>query len=108
MREYLDDRLSRHTVFRVVVSIHRQHQVSIASLYVHQSPCGRFQLDDKGYIQLLTYEFDEIDVITHSLTIGIEEGIRPEIPRILIDQRMLIVEDSRTIVGLCVHRRQHQ
>jgi hypothetical protein len=47
-------------------------------------------------------QFDEVDVVTHRLAIGSQKGIRPKVPRVLIDQRMLWGKSSDAIFLLTV------
>ena len=58
---------------------------------------GGFQLDDIGDVEFFEDQFQEVDVIAVGFTVLIQEHVGPQIPRILIDQRML-----RRVGSYCV------
>ena len=86
----------------MVVGSHCQHEVCFTVLHILQGCLSRLQADNIGNTQLIADEFYQVDVIAHGLSLGIKEGIGPQIPGILIDQRMLSVEYPRAVIVLCV------
>ena len=85
----------------MVVGSHCQHEVCFTVLHILQGSLCRLQADNIGNTQLIADEFYQVDVIARGLS-GIKEGIGPQIPGILIDQRMLSVEYPRAVIVLCV------
>ena len=102
--ENLDDRLSVLRVVVVEVGVHAAHQVGTASLQVVQSVLGRFQLDFVGNVQLPEDKAQQVNVVAHRLARVVEEGVGPQVPGILVDQRLFLGIGAVVIVTCSVGR----
>ena len=85
------------------VGIHAQHEVRLAALQVCLGVESGLQLDDVGDVELLEDELQEVDVIAVGLAVLIQEHVGPQVPGILIDQRVRRGEGPGA-VGLCLYR----
>ena len=88
VRKQLHDVLAVETVLTGVFRIHTQHQVALPVLQVSLCLQGGFQFDDIGDVELLEDQFQEVDVIAVGFTVLVQEHVGPQVPGILIDQRM--------------------
>ena len=88
MRKQLHDVLAVETVLTGVFRIHTQHQVALPVLQVCLGLQGGLQFDDIGDVEFLEDQFQEVDVIAVGLAVLIQEHVGPQVPGILIDQRM--------------------
>ena len=92
--EQLHHRFAVFGKFIVEFGIHAEHQVRLAALQVAQGIAGRLQLDGIGDVEFSEDEFQQVDVESYRLSFLVEVGIRPEVPGILIDERVLLGKDS--------------
>ena len=92
--EYLDDTFAILCIFVMEICVHTAHQVSASCLEVVQRILCRFQFDFVGDVQLFEDEFQQVYIITCRLTNVIDKRIRPQIPSILINQRVLFIIDT--------------
>ena len=88
VRKQLHDVLAVETVLTGVFRIHSQHQVALPVLQVCLGLQGGLQFDDIGDVEFLEDQFQEVDVIAVGLAVLIQEHVGPQVPGILIDQRM--------------------
>ena len=104
MREDLDDRLAILSVFVMEVSIHTAHQVSMAAFQVVEGFLCRLQLDDIWDVKLLKQHPKQVNVVANRLAILVEEGVRPQIPRVFINQWVFFGKMYAVVILLCRNR----
>ena len=108
MGKQVNDRFSIITVLMVEVGFHTEDQVRLVVFQVPEGVQRRLQLDDIGNVKPLEHHLQKVDVIAVGFTVLVQEGVGPQVPGILIDQRALYGEDHRAVVlCLCRHRCQH-
>ena len=90
MGEQLHHLLTVATVVFVERMGQAQHQVRPSGLHILQGLRGRFQLDDIGNLQVFKQLLQHVDIESFRLAMLIQEDIRPKIPRIFIDERILL------------------
>ena len=98
--EYLDDRLAVMAVIVVKMGIHTTHQVGMSASQVVEGILRRLQLDDVRYVELLTQHLEQVDVVTHRLAVLVQESIGPEVPCILVNQRMFLCKCAYGVSAL--------
>ena len=92
----------------VEVCFHAKDQVRFPFFQVVESIQGGLKLDDIGNVETLEHHLQQVDVIAIGFSILIEEGVRPKIPRIFVNQGPLNREHSCTVfLCVCCHRRHH-
>ena len=98
--EEVQDRRAVGAELVVEFGVHTHHQVRLAVPQVCQGLAGGFELDDEGYVEPLADEPEQVDVIAHRLAVGIEEGVWPQVPGVLIDQRVFGGEGGGAVGGI--------
>ena len=72
----------------------------MAFLQVFQGLAGGLELDHVGNVKPLADQFQQVDVVTHRLSVLVEERIGPQVPRILVDERAFRAEADDAVGGI--------
>ena len=88
----------------VEISFHAHDEIRFAFFQVFESIQSGLEFDDIGDVEPLEDHLQQINVITIGLAVLIQEGIRPQVPRILVDERVFYRVYCRGVV-LCLCRR---
>jgi hypothetical protein len=98
MGEQLEYGLAVSGIVVVEMGIHTAHQVCLSCLQVIECLGGGFQFDDIGNVEFLEDKFEQVDVIAYGFTVLVQKGIGPQVPRILVDKGMLVIEYLYAVV----------
>ena len=99
--EQVDDGSAIEGKLVVEVGIHAQHEVRPALLQVAQGFVGGFQVYGERNVEPLENHGQQVDVVAYGLSLLVQEGVWPKIPRVFIDERVPFVKfQIGIVVGL--------
>ncbi len=99
--------LTIETILVVITHGQSQGQVALATFQVVEGLLCRLQFDDVGNVESIHHQPYQVNIISLWFSVVVEERVRPQIPYVLIYQRMslcvlTVVRLRRgSIVGLC-------
>ena len=67
-----------------------QGQVALAAFQVVEGLLCRFQLDDVGNVESIHHQSYQVYIISLRFTVIVEERVGPQVPYVLIYQRMIL------------------
>ena len=104
VRENLDDGLSILSVVVMEMSVHAARHIGMSGLQVVQCLRGRTELNHVRDAELLEDEFQQVDIIAFRLAVPVEVDVRPQIPCIFINQRMILGKGLVALAFVCTKR----
>ena len=117
MGEELNDGLAVAGVIARKTGIHTEHEVGLVLPQVGLGLESGLEPHDVGDVELLENHLQKVDVIAVGLAVLVEEHIRPEVPRIFVDEGSGLVIYHRGVLAVsgrsrgccaCQHQECHQ
>ena len=90
LREQGDGVVAVESVLVVEAYGQTQHEVRLPVSQILESLLLRAQLDDIGDVEFFHDQTDQVDVEAVGLAVVVKEGVWPQVPRVLIHQRILL------------------
>ena len=78
-----------------------QGQVALTAFQIVEGLLCRLQFDDVGNVESIHHQPYQVNIISLWFAVVVEEGVRPQVPDVLINQRMFFRVLALSRLGCC-------